>query len=382
MKQILILFSLVVLMFSGTEAFGQLDTSSSVFGKGIRLVSRDSSFYIKFGFRIQPHYAMRFTEAYQGDQSITEQRLVVRRSRLKFDGWVMNPKLVYKFEYDLVGGYIRDAAIKWNFAGKFNLWFGQAKLPGNRQRVVSSQKLNLVERSMANLLFNIDRDVGFQLHHKFDVGGTQFKWALALSQGDGILSSRRGEGFEYTARLEWLPFGKFKKKGDYFEADLAREPKPKLAIGATYDLNQRANFDRGSFGTELGQARDLEAVFVDAIFKYRGFSLLTEYLQKRSTNGSPGITDTTGNVLESFITGYGMNFQAGYVFKCNWEVVGRYSFADYQFATKRGDQAEYTMGVSKYILGHSLKVQTDASYITTVGSANRWRYRFQMELAF
>ncbi len=52
--------------------------------------------------------------------------------------------MVYKFEYDLAGNYIRAAVIKWNFAGAFHLWFGQAKLPGNLQRVTSSQNMQLV----------------------------------------------------------------------------------------------------------------------------------------------------------------------------------------------------------------------------------------------
>jgi phosphate-selective porin OprO and OprP len=38
---------------------------------------------------------------------------------------------------------VLDAVAKWNFAENFSLWFGQAKLPGNRERVISSQTCSL-----------------------------------------------------------------------------------------------------------------------------------------------------------------------------------------------------------------------------------------------
>ena len=42
--------------------------------------------------------------------------------------------------------------MKWNFYKNFELWFGQAKLPGNRERVVSSGNLQLVDRSILNVV--------------------------------------------------------------------------------------------------------------------------------------------------------------------------------------------------------------------------------------
>ena len=43
-----------------------------------------------------------------------------------------------------------------------------------------------------------------------------------------------------------------------------------------------------------------------------------------------------------------------------------------------------TLGVTRYIIGHSLKVQADMSYNTRSRSAdpnyNRWEIRFQLEL--
>ena len=45
--------------------------------------------------------------------------------------------------------------------------------------------------------------------------------------------------------------------------------------------------------------------------------------------------------------------------------------------------AQYTFGISKYVVGHKLKVQTDVSYMTTEGSDNSdLMYRLQFDLHF
>ncbi len=68
--------------------------------------------------------------------------------------------------------YILDAVIKYNFSENFELWFGQTKLPGNIERVISSGNLQQVDRSLLNSRFNIDRDMGIQLRHISNLSDT------------------------------------------------------------------------------------------------------------------------------------------------------------------------------------------------------------------
>ena len=56
-----------------------------------------------------------------------------------------------------------DAVVKYAFSKNQQIWFGQTKLPGNRERVISSMALQFVDRSNVNSKFNIDRDFGVQL---------------------------------------------------------------------------------------------------------------------------------------------------------------------------------------------------------------------------
>lgn len=365
------------------------DITNNKFGKGIRITAADSSFYLKFGLRFQTLYDGRLN---LNNQDYNDQFLI-RRYRLKFDGWAYNPKVVYKLELgisnrDISGGdipqsgltsrIILDAVLKWNFSPNWTLWVGQTKLPGNRERVISSQALQFVDRSNLNSRFNLDRDAGVQLHYEKD----KFKFVSSISTGDGrnIVTNNAG-GYDYTLRGEYLPFGKFKDGGDYFSSDLSREPKPKLALGVTYDYNDRATRQRGQLGDFLTAQRDLETLFLDAHFKFNGFSSLIEYANKKSPDGAV-ILDAAGNFVDAFYTGKGISWQAGYLFRNNFEIAGRFTQVTPEVITLRNQNTQYTLGLSKYIVGHNLKVQGDVTLIQEDTRDDILMTRVQMELAF
>jgi len=362
-------------------------------GKGISFVAADSSFAVKMGGRIQTLYMGELdlnTDNYSD-------RMSIRRARLKFDGFAFSPKLEYKIELalsnqDISGGtaansntanIVLDAVGKWNFAPGFSLWFGQTKLPGNRERVVSSQKLQLVDRSLLNSRYNLDRDLGIQLHHDTEIGKAIFRQIAAISMGEGrnITTGNQG-GYDYTGRLELLPLGDFKSEGDYFGADLSREATPKLSLAVTYDHNDRATRQNGQLGEFLSQRRDLKTFFADAMFKYQGFSAMAEYAD-RKTSGSPIVsTNLDGSINEAFFTGTGFNVQAGYLFRNNVEVAGRYTTIHPEAVTLRDNNHQYTLGVSKYLAGHTVKVQSDISLLKEAADFNELMYRFQVEIGF
>lgn len=372
----------------------------SIFGKGITVMAKDSSFKMKFSTRFQN---LMISEMVLQDD-FTNQKIatnfLVRRSRIKFDGFVHNPKIQYKMEFGLsnrdhagevpetrnTSNVVMDAVIKWNFAKNTYLWIGQTKLPGNRERVISSQKLQFVDRSLVNSRFNIDRDMGFQLRHHFNIGKMLFRESVAISQGEGrnITAGNQDGGLEYTVRVEFLPFGKFTGKGDYFASDLKREKKPKLSFGATFDHNNNTNRSRGNLGSFISDYRTLNTVFGDLMFKYKGFSLASEYANKQIGGGKSAVVSRNddGSVNEFFYTGEGFVVQAGYLFKNNVELAARYTEINPDAGNGVDEIKEYTLGVSKYIVGHALKIQTDLSYKAEGTDDPGLRYRLQFELAF
>lgn len=397
MKQSCIVFLLMALI--GLKVSSQ-EISDSTFGKGIiNYTAKDSTFNVKFAPRIQVRYQSKWN--HDGvDYDSPEYNFLVRRARLKLDGWVYTPKLKYKIELglsnrDISGSnpfnrntprFILDAVIKWNFYENFELWAGQTKLPGNVERVVSSGDLQLIDRSLLNSRFNIDRDMGIQLRHHFNLGNLFFREKFALSQGEGRNITEGNEGgLQYTGRIEIHPFGKFKSKGDYVQADLVRESQPKLMVGATYDYNENAVKTRSNLGSYMFLSdgslyeTNITTFFVDAMFKYKGISFMGEYANRDAD--APVAIDPDGTETGDIVlVGNSLNLQAGYLFKNNYEIVGRYTNTDFDAVTERLGEDQYTLGFSKYVVGHKLKIQSDFTYSQLGGEKDFIEFRIGFDV--
>jgi hypothetical protein len=372
------------------------------FGKGIlNLVGQDSSWSMKVGLRFQT-LATSSLDVENG-LSNPASSMLIRRSRLKFDGFALSPKLKYKVELglsnrDQSGGsiytgntprYILDAVLKWNFFGNFVLWFGQTKLPGNRERVISSANLQQVDRSLLNSRFTIDRDMGMQLRHHFNLTNTfLIKEIFSIAQGEGrnITTGNIG-GHQYTTRVELFPFGDFKSKGDYKGGDLKFEKKPKLSIGFAYDFNNNASKTQSNQGDYMLNdtgfySTNIATLFIDAMYKHKGFSFMAEYANRNAKNPLAKNSDgtLTGDEVQ---VGNGLNLQTGYLLSKTTEVSARYTNISLdRISTVNGAENQYTLGFSKYIAGHSLKVQTDLSYTDIGFSTNKLLYRLQVDVHF
>ena len=424
------IFLLISLILVSSVALGQQKVESK-FGKGVFVVANDSSFSMKFNARVQSllQFEAPVVDVLDEDGNVSSTELgdmtsnwLIRRSRLKFSGFAYSPKVKYKIELGLsnrdhggenihtnnTSNLILDAFVRWNFYKNMEVWIGQTKLPGNRERVISSQKLQFVDRSLVNSRYNIDRDMGVQFRNKFNIGPIATRQALAISQGEGRNRTNKKDpnpsnGFEYTGRVEVLPFGDFTGKGDYSSSDLKREATPKLSIGVTYDVNQNAARTGGNLGSYIEDANDqvidsalcnLNTILADAMFKYKGFSLLTEYANK-TLDGERIVVeelDASGNVISSSIlnnyyTGTGLTVQGGYLLNNNLEPAIRYTTIAPEEASGRDLQEMITFGLSRYVVGHSLKIQTDFSIINetdqvTEESSKEYMFRFQVEMAF
>lgn len=387
-KLILLVVVLFAFFANGQEKTNSIPTDK--FGKGIfHFTGKDNTWSIKMAARMQMLSTFNLDNT-NGLGNLSSSALV-RRSRLKFDGFAYTPKLKYKLELglsnnDLSGGdattkeanrLILDAVVMWNFTGNFVLWYGQTKLPGNLERVISSGNLQFVDRSRLNKEFTIDREFGVQLRHHFNVTDKfVVREKLAISQGEArnITVDNKG-GHQYTGRLELLPLGLFESKGDYSGGDLKREKTPKLMLSGGYNYIQDAVRERGNQGDyfidlndelTLADATDVSTLYLDAMFKYKGFSFMGEYADRKAKD------ETNVRV------GNGLNLSAGYLLKSNWEVASRYTNISLENGGE--ERNEYTVGVSRYIAGHKLKVQTDVSYIDIVGKTNTVGLRFQVDI--
>ena len=364
------------------------------YDKGLGIKAPNDLFYLNFALRIQNRISYTSATSEFGDFDQIEAR--IRRMRLKFDGYVLNPKFAYKLELgfantslDLedasVPNIILDAVFFYKPNSHWNISFGQTKLPGNRQRVVSSQNLEMVDRTWTNARFNIDRDFGIQVH--YTNGFNDFVYALkgALSAGEGRNFRTTDEGLAYTGRIEILPLGKFTNKGDYFEADFEREPSPKISFGFTAHANMNAIRERGQLGRFLYEARDMTSIMADIMFKYNGWSVTAEYIDRNTDD--PFTYNADGKMRYVYV-GHSAFIKGSYLFEKNWGIASSITWLapseEIQPFTDMID--EYALGVSKYFKGHRLKIQSDIAYedrhnngATQIVSDN-WQVRMQLEI--
>ncbi len=371
----------------------QANTPFFSYKNGLGITAADSSFSMNIRFRMQNRAIMQTVS--NTDLSASEVEARVRRCRLRFEGFVWNPKLTYSLQlsfsrgdmdwsgpdnskYNTSPNVVRDAMISYKFTPNFTLSFGQGKLPGNRQRVISSGDQQFVDRSILNATLNIDRDFGLQAAYNNNFGDFNYNFKAALTSGEGRNSVSSDNGLAYTGRVEVLPFGNFENKGDYFEGDLMREKTPKLSVGAVYSFNDNAVRSGGQIGRDLFEKRDMETIIGDAVLKYRGFALSGEYIIR---NAAKPVT-VSGIQNRNIYVGYGENIQASYLFKNNVELAGRFTAMHPYEYRKSTDKpvTHYVLGCTQYLKGHRVKVQENIGYQNIIGGEKNWYFALQVEL--
>lgn len=357
-------------------------------------VSKDSLFLLNLRFRMQNRAGFNTVS---GDLfNVNQYEMRVRRLRLRFDGYVLSPRIQYyiqlafsKADLDLENGDIaqpvRDAIIYYTFNKNLYVGFGQSKLPGNRQRVNSSGNLQFADRSIVNGLFTLDRDFGFFAYYTLNLPSQSILLLKgAVSTGDGRNASTLNDGLAYTGRVEFLPFGNFKNNGDYSEGDIEFETDPKLSLGLTFSKNQKANRTGGQLGQELYGFRDMNSLIIDGVFKQRGWAVLSEYMNRKSSN--PITTNSLGDIRH-VVVGGGLNIQVSKMISKRSEIAVRYSFvipnSEIEQFQNRIDES--LLGYTRYINGHRIKIQGNIGYRWLNGVAdldsqgNAWTGMFQVE---
>jgi len=353
---------------------------------GIGLVMPDSLFSINFRFRIQSRAGI--TGAEDNLANISELDMRIRRMRLRFEGFMLNPRLTYNVQLSFTRAdqdwdnsgiplVLRDAMIHYALTKHLTISMGQGKLPGNRQRVVSSGDIHFTDRSIVNGAFTLDRDAGLFGTYRLNLGKKTyllFKGAISSGEGRGIANTKEfsntvapNGGAAYTGRVEFLPFGEFANKGDYFEGDLEHEPKPKLSIAATYHYNDRAIRTQGQLGKALYATRSFVGTNVDLLFKYRGLAFATEFICRKMDAGQNSFTKKSASDSLWVIVGSGICSEVSYVFKNMWEVAARYAFVNPDKAIwkvgKDGQKSEeFCLTFNKYLRKHRVKVVNEFSY--------------------
>jgi len=385
---------LPLIIFSQTE----LDERALIEVGDAITIKKQEDFLLNLRFRMQNRLA--YFSVSDSDLSPDRFEARVRRLRLRFDGYLVDSRFQYyiqlsfsRSDQDLDRGVIpqvvRDAMVYYFFDSDTYIGFGQGKLPGNRQRVISSGSLQFADRSIANANFTIDRDFGLFGYHTIHLGRSELILKAAVTTGDGRNAPATNNGLAYTGRVEFLPFGAFTSNGDFLEGDLYREPSPKMSLGIASSFNHKATRANGQTGIAIMEERDITSFMVDMMIKYNGWALLGEYIQKDVDDAVFTGLPENSDFPEFMLSGWGFNAQLSYVFPSNWELSGRFATVqpERQLSEFTPTQDEYLLGITKYIKRHRVKVQFNTGYNRfskvpdhlSAGTNDHWIAIFQVE---
>lgn len=375
-------------------------------GEGLILTNK-SDYKIRFSGFLQPMVESKYYP--EMSEAKDYQRFRMRRLVTKLSGDAANEKIRYQLQVDLTGSsdaggdgagrnFLMDAWVAWQPIKQLEIIVGQDNpCTDSREMGMVSNALQMVERSPVALAFASIREFGLFVNTQFKVSNnTVILPSFALTNGDGsnLTEPDRG-GLKIGGRIDFQPFGNFNNKGRYRQVDMERELTPKLIFGGNFSHNTGISDRRGR---ESGSILYLDIVGneslpsyqklgFDFLFKYKGFSVLGEYINARATvpgnisqrvrgDGSTtpsflvnGIQDVQSYVQGRMILGSGFNVQAGYLFLNGISVDARFSKfnpATYSFLknpTFYNRSTFYTLCVSKYLSrNYGAKIQASVSY--------------------
>lgn len=366
------LLLVLMVLCIGSVAMAQSSPQAGV------VLRNDSALKLVFRFRMQNRCI--WLQTMQQGSPTDALDFVVRRFRLKLEGYALTPRLEYKLqlglsEHDMAIGDgvspqspVLDALVYYNLAPHTRIGMGQGKLPGGRQAIISSGELELPERPLANSAFNIDRDRGVFVQQRFPLGNHPMLVQGAVSQGEGRGPAAKNAGLCYTGRVEWYPWGEFHANGAYTEGDLYREPKPRLAVAVAYSSDHDATRTQAQLGSlfPAGRSMTINTFFADAIIKYSGWAWQADF-SRRLAEGTPSIEDPTTHLQVTAGQGWGLTNQASRMVG-RAQVIIRHSMIRMDGTTDHSEQDEAMMGCSYYLNGHRVKLQSALLYHWTEGN--------------
>ena len=345
------------------------------YDNGLIFQSDDGNYRLRFRINAQVQLSVNDTD---GEPVATD--FDIRRLQLRFDGNAFRPWFLYSIMLDVSSDTIlRDAYLTFAYQKEIAPRVGQWKVPFYKEELTSSTSLQLVERSIVNQQFTLERDRGFAVQGGLGENNN-FSYALGVFNGDGLNGTSVDSNLLYAGRVQlgiggddgrFNPNGQFATARSY-EAVPNFAKKPTLVIGAAASTLPGLNCDRKSPSgrvcqrvAELGFPQsNFTMVTGDVNFKAPLFSVEGEYVGRWLAPDS-GPQDTAYD--------QGFNVQGGvFLLPKTVELAGRFSFID--FDTSSGvvppgvsvsnTSWALTPGLNYYLSkDHRWKVQVDYSFI-------------------
>lgn len=340
-----------------------------------------------FTLRINSWMQFRHTAFDSHTSNPSQNDLEFERLRLQFQGNAYSPDIRYFIQFD--GDSDQGGVSDWLDyyvtadvghaagcdAGVLGFKVGKWKLPFNRARAESGWKLQFSDRAVASVFFDINRSQAVALYGSFGLLGRTVHWESAISNGFKTGSARTFRSGEFDRNLaysgrvwsDWI--GQWGSDG---EADVSYHEDLAMRVGAGFAHTQVEREGAREFAlqrvVDSGQtlesllpasanAYDVSFYSIDANWKYRGASLLTEYYFRT-------LTDFQGVALGKLLD-HGFLIQGGkFLVPGQLELIARWARIQGDSGTLGAfDQSfdEVAGGLVWYLKGQRAKVTFDVT---------------------
>lgn len=382
-----------LICLSIAAGFSTAASAEYTLGDGLQYGSDSDWASVNVSTRFQMRYVSDFDdEPLEADDFINgddTKKFSFNRSRIKAEGHVYKPWLKYFTQFELGDGFFLDYGIAIEKYDWLNFKVGQWKLEYSRERVISSGKQQMLDRSIINRMFTIDRHNAASVYGRFnqDTLADISYWA-GVGSGNGRGNGLSGDGKPlYFGRIQWNPLG---GGVDWTASDLESHDEPALSIAYSRSVSEGAFTRFSSSGggqldwwrAEDDQINHIRQFNYDVAFMYRGFSAQAEYHEKRvTTDAQPGIS-LRGYYVQG---GYFLHNAFDWIPK-QLEIAGRYATYDQSKGYSAKKNEEQAVALNWFFAGHDSKITLDYTRFDLNAETKREydddRVRLQYDVSF
>ncbi|PZX51927.1 porin [Algoriphagus chordae] len=360
---------------------------------GFILKTEDGKYEMQIAARLQLRFAVpddqdpiTFADFLNQDQRVFK----INRARLKIGGHAYQPWLKYYFEYELSRSILLDYRVmieKWPWM-KFKA--GQWKIEYTRERFISSGNQQMVDRSILNRKFTVDRQQGVEVYGNLDGGGiANFNYWVAILTGMGRGTTQNDDSkMMYFGRFQWNFLG---REVPFSGGDLNISQKPAgiIAVAAVTNTSPYTRFSTAGGGNLIGFEGTNDSQYtvnqfqIETAFIYKGFSWASEFHRKNIYDNFDEIETDLGGFYVS--AGY-LAHQALEFWPEPLEIALRYAVVNPDLNFSSNKQREAAVAFNWFFAGHKNKLTTELTRFTfqdkELPQDNELRFRLQLDISF
>jgi phosphate-selective porin OprO and OprP len=390
--------ALMLLFYTAAHAqYMQADTSKRVSirhgSKGFEFETADLRFLLQIQGRLQFRFATPEDQdpvTFDDFSETKEAVFKINRARLKIGGHAWQPWIKYYWEYELAQSNLLDFRLmieRWEW---LSVKVGQWKLELTRERFISSGEQQMVDRSIVNRPFTVDRQQGVEVYgHLKGRGLADFNYWVAVLTGTGRGSFTNDDSnLMYFGRTQWNFLG---RPLDFEGSDVSIHKKPAgiFAFSAVTNRSPYTRFSQSGGGALEGYEEGLPGQYrvnqmnLEAAFMYKGFSWQSEFMRKEIINK---LDNDATDVLQGYY------IQAGYFAHqaIGWwpaplEIAMRNALYRPNKEAQQTREKETSLAFNWFFNGHQNKLTFETSYFNYVKSdldpTDEWRFRVQWDIS-